>query len=230
MRIFNKLFRKKNRIEEKLGNYTVKLNLTDRQLELFDEILDASTARYENLCRKLTEQFVQVVIKLDNMNSYFKELCGCDFGKIAAAAVSMAETEKAKLVEDQKKRLDEFEKTQKKLTDAEKEELFTRTLLLLKTDTEKWCPKGNQIWGEDAQKIYNNLRKKHGLKPVEMPKAEIWTPVTDEKSTNEEPKKQKTPNKKGKKNGKKPGRNRKAKAAGSGNAVSPNEKLANGQG
>ena len=230
MRIFNKLFRKKNRIEEKLGNYTVKLNLTDRQLELFDEILDASTARYENLCRKLTEQLVQVVTKLDNMNSYFKELCGCDFGKIVAAAVSLAETEKAKLVEDQKKRLDEFEKTQKKLTDAEKEELFTRTLLLLKTDTEKWCPKGNQIWGEDAQKIYNNLRKKHGLKPVEMPKSEIWTPVTDEKPTKEEPKKSKAPNKKGKKNGKKPGRNRKAKAAGSGDAVSTDKKLADGQG
>ena len=225
MSIFSVLFNKKKPFTKEIGKTVVKINCTEDQHRLFNEMYECGV----DLVRNLKNRISALESTVHNLNVDLSTLLGGDLGRIATAANDLVEIERKKLDAEYKQRLVEFEKTQKNLSEDEKEEFFTRMFLLLKTDIEKRCPSGNQIWDDDTQKIYNDLRQKHGLTPVERVRQGLWGPVvTDYKKSDENTKSKNK--KRGKKNGKKPGRNRKAKAAGSGDAVSPDKKLANGQG
>lgn len=225
MSIFSILFNKKKPFTKEIGKTVVKINCTDDQHRLFNEMYECGV----DLIHELKSRISSLESAVHNLNVDLATLLGGDFGRIATAANDLVEIERKKIDAEYKQRLAEFEKTQKTLSEDEKEEFFTRMFLLLKTDIEKRCPSGNQIWDDDTQKIYNDLRKKHGLKPVDMVRQGLWGPVvTDYKKSDENTKSKNK--KRGKKNGKKPGRNRKAKETGSGDAVSSDKKLADGQG
>ena len=214
MSIFSILFNKKKSFTKEIGKTVVKINCTDDQHRLFNEMYECGV----DLVHELKSRISALESAVHNLNVDLATLLGGDFGRIATAANDLVEIERKKIDAEYKQRLAEFEKTQKTLSEDEKEEFFTRMFLLLKTDIEKRCPSGNQIWDDDTQKIYNDLRKKHGLKPVERVRQGLWGPVVEDYK------------KRGKKNGKKPGRNRKAKETGSGDAVPTDKKLADGQG
>lgn len=225
MSIFSILFNKKKPFTKEIGKTVVKINCTDDQHRLFNEMYECGV----DLIHELKSRISSLESAVHSLNVDLATLLGGDFGRIATAANDLVEIERKKIDAEYKQRLAEFEKTQKTLSEDEKEEFFTRMFLLLKTDIEKRCPSGNQIWDDDTQKIYNDLRKKHGLKPVERVRQGLWGPVVEDDKKSDENTKSKN-KKRGKKNGKKPGRNRKAKAAGSGDAVSSDKKLADGQG
>lgn len=165
---------------------------------------------------------------------------GVEFKPLIELAKTAVQLELEKQADKSAKNAEEFQKTRKKLSDEDKEMLSTRLLLLLKRDADNLNLPASMDGGisSDFAKIYNELRVKHGLKPVEtLPAQTPWLKIDDKKGdkkdkpAKETKKEEKKPTtKKGKKNGTKPGRNRKAKAAGSGNAVSTDKKLADGQG
>ena len=141
-----------------------------------------------------------------------------------------------------------FEKTRKALSDHEKAAICDR--LFAEVYQEAKTRRYHTFTDEEEDLAYENLLDKYGVQknsnrpgaeldvdcsrkvetPVKVPGAD--TLVKDDKKENvaEKQKKAKTKTKKGDKNGKKPGRNRKAKTAGSRNAVSTDKKLADGQG
>lgn len=225
MSIFNTLFNKKKPFTKEIGKTVVKINCTDDQHRLFNEMYECGV----DLIHELKSRISDLESAVRNINVDLATLLGGDFGRIVTAANDLVEIERKKIDAEYKQRLAEFEKTQKTLSEDEKEEFFTRMLLLLKTDIEKRCPGGNQIWDNDTQKIYNDLREKHGLKPVERVRQGLWGPIVVDYNMSDENTKSKN-KKRGKKNGKKPGRNRKAKETGSGDAVPTDKKLADGQG
>lgn len=173
---------------------------------------------------------------------------GVEFKPLIELAKTAVQLELEKQADKSAKNAEEFQKTRKKLSDEDKEMLSTRLLLLLKRDADNLNLPAEMDGGisSDFAKIYNELRVKHGLKPVETPPAQTpWLKIDGKKGdkkvdkkddkkdkpSKETKKEEKKPTtKKGKKNGTKPGRNRKEKAAGSGNAVSSDKKLADGQG
>lgn len=169
---------------------------------------------------------------------------GVEFKPLIELAKTAVQLELEKQADKSAKNAEEFQKTRKKLSDEDKEMLSTRLLLLLKRDADNLNLPAEMDGGisSDFAKIYNELRVKHGLKPVEtLPAQTPWLKIDDKKGDKKDDKKdkpaketkkeeKKPTTKKGKKNGTKPGRNRKAKAAGSGNAVSSDKKLADGQG
>ncbi len=128
-----------------------------------------------------------------------------------------------------------FEKTRKLFSDREKAAICDRLFAEVYQEAKTRGYHTFMDKGEDL--VYENLLDKYGVqknsdrpgteldidysKKVEAP---VKVPGTDTKA------KAKPKTKKGDKNGKKPGRNRKAKTAGSRNAVSTDKKLADGQG
>lgn len=232
MSIFGALFNKKEKFTKEIGKTVVKINCTDDQYRLLNEMYECGV----DLVHGLENKIAALESAVHRLNADISTLLGGDFGRIAAAASDLVDMEKKKLNIEIDRRLGEFEKTRGNISEEEKERLFAKVLLLMKGNAERLnipeCIDGGI--SSDFDEIYNELRAKHGMKPVPsdpVPGNE-WTPTTGttdkgEKSTESN---SKTKIKKGKKNGKKPARNRKAKATGSGDAVSPDKKLADGQG
>jgi len=232
MSIFSIFFNKKKPFTKEIGKTVVKINCTDDQHRLFNEMYECGVDLVHCLENKI-DALESAVCKL---NADISKLLGGDFGRIADAASDLVDVERNKLNIEFNRHLAEFEKTRGNISEEEKERLFARALLLMKSDADGLnipaCMDGGI--SSDFNEIYNELRAKHGMKPVPsdpVPGNE-WTPTTGttdkgEKSTESN---SKTKTKKGKKNGKKPARNRKAKATGSGDAVSPDKKLEDGQG
>lgn len=240
MSVFSKLFPKKKLVEKQVGDYVVKFKCTDRHLELLDEILNCSTSKYEGLVELMGKRMSALESKIDRVLNYFEELSGGDFGKIVASAKSLSETERAKLKIEQEKRQIQFNETQRDLTEDEKERLWMRLFMLLKRDADNLNLRPEMDGGiaDDFRKAYNSLRVKNGLHPIPTPAVNPGAekPVVNQpEATIEQPKTKKSnvkksKGKRGRKNEKNTGRDRKEEAAGGGNAVSSDEKLADGQG
>ena len=203
--------------------------------DVLSKVMDLCV-KFDLLCDKLAKMddqmavFEAILTKLGTMLFKIESKIGVEFKPLIKIAERAVEAEERKRVAESAKNAEEFQKTRKDLSDEDKEMLSTRLLLLLKRDAENLNLPAEMDGGisSDFNKMYNELRVKHGLKPVEAPQSAQteWKKIEDVEPKKTEKEKM-TNTKKGKKNGKKPTRNRKAKATGSRNAVSSDKKLAN---
>ena len=224
------IFGKKNKQLEPLQNLIgdtlgkvidlcVKFDLLCDKIEKMDDRLTAVESIMHRVSASMTNVESKLSVRFEPLIELAEKAVEIDAEKQAAVTA---------------KNREEFYKSVKKLSDEEKEMLSTRLLFLLKRDAENLNLPAEIDGGisSDFDKMYNELRVKHGLKPVStLPSSQTpWREIEKTESKEEKKEDKKPKAKKGKKNGKKPGRNRKAKAAGSGDAVSTDKKLADGQG
>lgn len=244
MNVFSRLFSKKKLVEKQVGDCTIKLKCTDRQLELLDEILSCSASKYENLLKSMESRMSVIENKMDEMLSYFKDLTNGDYGKIVASAQKIAEAKRLESEIEQEKRQIQFNQARRDLSEDEKEKLLMRLFMLIKSDADNLnlYPEMDGGITADFRSAYNRFRAKNGMPPVPSPSVENVRTGTDNEKKNEaddaiteQPSQKKNVKKvKGKrgkkieKNGKNIGRDRKKEAASTGDAVPSDAKPSNG--